>query len=399
MTAADALAGRIASFDSRIRLVRRQSLATAPGETGPAAAGVAPAQTQVPSAALVAAMSAAALAGGLKASRIEQSIPLDARKKEVDGAATQAAEEVFGNAPVNIRVTAGEGERDDSPGALTGQQLGHASPPGGGHPLDGVFDYVDGTGLAAANAPGALALGGLGHRLRPVPDLQAYAVLAPRELLSELDIMSAPEDHAMSVLGRIAAHDRVAISEMTVFTHSLDSNLMHRALIDLLRANVGRLIVPESITVEPPYLLSLAGLSTPRIHSMIGAIGLSELAFAAMLLDLLCPAYAFAFRAGSIWGPRQQPEETTLRPLFRFSAAERQMFAETGLSVDEQYSSLDLLAQGSGVAAAIFAVTDNPLLQLPGPHTTADGVQTEGLLLEPGGRVSRISVFYDLDPG
>jgi hypothetical protein len=340
-------------------------------------------------------MSAAALAGAQKAYDLKASVPLNIRKKEIDGAATAAAETVFNKATITIRVAAGEGQRDDSPGALVGQQLGnsHVDVPTD-EQLDGVFDYVDGTSLAAMRSEGALALGGLGYGLRSVPDLQAYAVLAPRELLERIDIMSAPESHALTVLDKVAAFSSKSVSDLTVFTHSISSNLMHHSLIDLLKAKVSTLIVPEFVTVEPPYLLSLVGLAAPRIDSMIGAIGLSELAFAAMMLDLVCPDYGFVFRLGSISGPRRFPTDKTLWPLFEFSDEESQVFADAGLSIRAQYSSLDLVPQGSGLVAAIFAITDNPLLKLLAPSGGDDIPKTNGLLLERNAHISRVSVLY-----
>ncbi|MFI8804429.1 MULTISPECIES: fructose-bisphosphatase class II [Micromonospora] len=337
---------------------------------------------------LIAAMSAAALAAaGVDTDRA----PLPETKTLVDGAATEAAEAVFQRSPARIRVTGGEGQRDSSPGAHSGQVLGRGA--AGVPVLDGIFDYVDGTTLAATGEPGALALGGLGIDLRPVPDLSAYLVLAPASLLGRIDIMSPPEKHAEAVLGQLARSLGKPVPELTVFTHSLSGKPLHQTLVELLRSRAGTVIVPPLVTIEPPYLVSLAGLAEPRIDTMIGSIGLSELAFAALLLDLVAPDHGFAFRAASIDGPRSRPTSVTLDPIFDFSPDEEREFARYGWHTDRQYTNTDVVRPGGGRAAVVFAVTDEPMLGLAGPDPRTRR-RTQGLLFEPGGQVTRLEVFY-----
>ncbi|KKK01527.1 fructose-bisphosphatase class II [Micromonospora sp. HK10] len=338
--------------------------------------------------ALIAAMSAAALAA---ANADTAQVPVALGKTRVDGAATAAAEAVFNRSALRIRVTAGEGERDGSPGASSGQTLGRQT--GGDGVLDGVFDYVDGTTLAVLGEPGALALGGLGGGLRPVPDLSAYAVLAPQPVLPELDVLTTPETHALPILRRIADATGKPLDTLTVFTHSIAGKPLHRTLVDLMRPAVGRVIVPPLVTIEPPYLLTLAGLAEPRIDAMVGSIGLSELAFAALLLDLVAPDHGFVFRVASVAGPRRHPASVTLDPLFAFTDEEERQLTAAGWRTDRQYTSADLVPAGSARLAAIFAVTDEPMLGLAGAGP-ASGGRTQGLLLEPGGQVTRIDVHY-----
>ncbi|MEU7718629.1 fructose-bisphosphatase class II [Streptomyces tibetensis] len=342
---------------------------------------------------LVAALASAALAAAEARASFGEDMSLNDRKVAVDGAATEAAEKILGRAPFRIRVAAGEGERDDSPGAHTGQWLGL---PGDVSPvIDGVFDYVDGTELVATDQPGALALGGFGSGVRPVPDLQAYAALAPTGALRDLDIMSRPEDDVVPLLEGIAAAAGKRPDELTISTHSLASKPMHRTLVDLMRGRVREVLVPERVTVEPPYLLSLAGLSEPRIDSMIGAIGLSELAFAAGLVDLVAPELGFVFRLASVTGPRAEPRLTSLDALFKFSEDEEAALRSGGWCKDRQYTSADLVQPGSSRAATLFAVTDNPTLGLRGPEPRGGGVaHVEGFLVKPAARIGSIRLSY-----
>ncbi|WP_314224839.1 fructose-bisphosphatase class II [Streptomyces zaehneri] len=360
------------------------------GADGDAAGGANPDED----ATLVAAMASAALAAAQARTGFTDGMTLNDRKVAVDGAATEAAEKILRQAPFGIRVAAGEGERDDSPGAHSGQWLGLPESEAS-CVVDGVFDYVDGTELAATAQPGALTLGGFGIGVRPVPDLQAYAVLAPVEVLHDLDMMPRPEDGVVPLLERIAASVGKLPADLTVSTHSIASNPMHHTLIDLMRGRVRAVLVPESVTVEPPYLLSLVGLSEPRIDSMIGAIGLSELAFAAGLVDLVAPELGFAFRLASVSGPRAEPDLARLDALFKFSEDEEAALSFSGWDKDRQYTSGELVRPGTSRAAALFAVTDNPALGIRGPEPEGEGVaHVEGFLVKPSARVGRIRLGY-----
>lgn len=393
----DSLRNTILAADERLTDVTITWLdpAAAGGAGGHGTAGAtAPDRTtQDEDAYLVAAMASAALAAAEAPTGFTEGMSLNERKVAVDGAATEAAEKILGRAPFGIRVAAGEGERDDSPGAHTGQWLGTANDDTSA--IDGVFDYVDGTELAATAQPGALSLGGFGSGVRPVPDLQAYAALAPTAVLHELDILLRPEDGAGPLLERIAAATGKRTDELTVSTHSIASKPMHQTLVDVMRARVRQVLVPEQVTVEPPYLLSLAGLSEPRIDTMVGAIGLSELAFAAGLVDLLAPELGFVFRLASIAGPRARPRLTSLDALFEFSEDEEAALRSGGWDKDRQYTSEDLVRPGTSRSAALFAVTDNPVLGLRGPAPRGGGVaRVEGLLVKPAARIGRISLGY-----
>jgi hypothetical protein len=110
---------------------------------------------------------------------------------------------------------------------------------------------------------------------------------------------------------------------------------------------------------------------------MLGAIGLCELAFAAMLLDLVCPGYTFVFRMASIAGPRQRAADD-LSPLWEFSPDEASLLTAAGWAVDRPYTGRDLVPAGGAEVAAIFSVTGEPALELPVP----DRFDTTGLLVE-----------------
>ncbi|ANJ26521.1 fructose-bisphosphatase class II [Agromyces aureus] len=72
----------------------------------------------------------------------------------VDAAAVDALRIALAVVPADIRVVSGEGEKDDAPMLHPGEWFGT----GAGPALDLVVDPVDGTRLAAAGRPGAMAI-------------------------------------------------------------------------------------------------------------------------------------------------------------------------------------------------------------------------------------------------
>ncbi|GAA1948037.1 fructose-bisphosphatase class II [Agromyces allii] len=72
----------------------------------------------------------------------------------VDAAAVDALRIALAGVPADIRVVSGEGEKDDAPMLHPGERFGT----GVGPALDLVVDPVDGTRLAAAGRPGAMAI-------------------------------------------------------------------------------------------------------------------------------------------------------------------------------------------------------------------------------------------------
>ncbi|SDJ35119.1 fructose-bisphosphatase class II [Nonomuraea jiangxiensis] len=402
---------RIRFFDKSVTEVRAVTSADgvepAGRDTGPGRAGRdTGAASDVP-AVLVAAMAAAARAGRLAAG--EPAGPEDAgsdqdgdqggdqgvqaRKRRIDGQATAAAESILRGFAERLVIVAGEGPGEQMPGAFVGQELGgDASSP---RTWSGIFDYVDGTTLTALGLPGALSLGGLGEGLRSVPDLQAYAVLAPVSIAGRLDLGTPPEEHALDLIDAIGAECGVRRrGDLRVVTHSHDTGPFHQTLIRRLReGGVGDVVVPDPVIIEPPYVLARAGLVEPRVDTMIGVFGFPELMFACLILELIAPQFTFVFRPASLSGLRG--ESSTLAPLFDFEDDEVEQLAAVGLRPHEQFVGSHLVPAGTGRAAAMFSVTGSPLLRLDPPERHGDSVAVAGLLLERG-RTTRLRITSDL---
>jgi fructose-1,6-bisphosphatase/sedoheptulose 1,7-bisphosphatase-like protein len=376
------LRGLISQADDRIAEVRVREL-------GVAASASLQRHEPRATAALGAALSAAARAAASAMRSSQPDTSVEARKKIIDGAATAAAESILSRGAFLIRVAAGEGERDDSPGAHVGQQIGSGT--AADPQVDGVFDYVDGTALAADSEPGAVALGAIGTGVRQVPDLQAFAIIGPRTVVADLEISAPLEAAGMQAFRALAG--AASSQQVTVLTHALGSRPNHRLLVEQLHEAGARVIVPPKVTVEPPYLLSLAGLSEPKIDCMIGGIGLSELSYAAALLDLIAPDFGIRFAVGSVSGPRRAPDRTDLSATLDFSDAELRLMAAHSLTSNATYDGADLISSGGALAAYLFTVTPNSVLGLPGameerPYTTS------GIVVLPGPQVALVEVDY-----
>jgi fructose-1,6-bisphosphatase/sedoheptulose 1,7-bisphosphatase-like protein len=369
---------RIQAFDASVTEVHAVSSMDDQGQ---------PPHDSDPHGILVAGMAAAARAGWLAAGPDPGDIT--ARKRRIDGDATAAAESILREFAERLIIVAGEGPGEQMPGAFLGQELGLAQE--SSQTWSGVFDYVDGTTLTALGLPGALSLGGLGVGLRGVPDLQAYAVLAPVSIADQLDISTPPEDHALELVEAIAAECGVhRLSDLRVVTHSADTGSFHHTLIRRLAdGGVGEVVVPDPVIIEPPYVLARAGLVEPRVDTMIGVFGFPELAFACLVLELIAPQFTFVFRPASLSGLRAS--SPTLAPLFDFEDGEVEQLADVGLEPHTRFFGSDLVPAGSGRAAAMFSVTGSPLLNLA-PPTRCDGtVSIDGLLVERG-RMTRLRV-------
>jgi fructose-1,6-bisphosphatase II len=128
----------------------------------------------------------------------------------VDAAAVAALRVALAAAPADIRVVAGEGEKDEAPMLHPGEVFGT----GAGPALDLVVDPVDGTRLAAAGLPGAMAILAVAPR-------GSFAELGPAHYLDKL-VHAGPDaglDLAASVaenLARLAAARGVPVAELAV---------------------------------------------------------------------------------------------------------------------------------------------------------------------------------------
>ncbi|MFE5673068.1 fructose-bisphosphatase class II [Agromyces sp. NPDC056523] len=122
----------------------------------------------------------------------------------VDGAAVAAMRAALARVPVDGRVVVGEGEKDEAPMLHLGERFGS----GHGPALDLSVDPVDGTSLAAAGLPGAMAIMAVAAR-------GAFLDIGPAHYMGKL-VSRVPGLRLDAPLGEIAAARGVAVSDVRV---------------------------------------------------------------------------------------------------------------------------------------------------------------------------------------
>ncbi len=158
-------------------------------------------------------LAAAGLADRLLAATVDAALaaaPLvgSGRGDEVDGLAVRALRAALADLDVDGVVVVGEGEKDEAPMLFVGERFGT----GAGPAVDLAVDPVDGTRLAAAGRPGAMAV----------------MAVAPRGTLASLGAAHYMEKHVTWVpdvpvgasiaelVGRVASARGVAAAEVGV---------------------------------------------------------------------------------------------------------------------------------------------------------------------------------------
>lgn len=332
---------------------------------------------------LAAALSAAAVgAATARCSGREQR-----RKREIDRCATEAAEAVFNRVDERLTVASGEGRGDRSPGADAGQTLA-----GAGNGDDGaraLLDYVDGTTLVARGLPGAIAMGAVGSGFAMVPDLEGFAVMVDRHGV-ELPLLSeAPVDILQSIL----ATRGTGAAPFRGLTHTSGSAAFHRSLRSLLdRSPLATAVDPGPVPIEAPHVLARAGLARDGgIDGLIGVLGLPEMAFVAALLELLPLPHSFAVVPCGVAAARgasvAEPFSRTTPP----TSSELQELRRCGLTWPQMLPRRSLVPDGSVDVAAVFAITPNTVLQLPGVEFGPTSTVVTGWLIVRGS-ASRVRI-------
>jgi fructose-1,6-bisphosphatase II len=180
----------------------------------------------------------------------------------VDAAAVAALRVALATAPADIRVVAGEGEKDEAPMLHPGEVFGT----GAGLALDLVVDPVDGTRLAAAGLPGAMAILAVAPR-------GSFAELGPSHYLDKL-VHAGPDAGlglAASVadnLTRLAAARRMPVAGLTV---AVQSRARNAAVSAAVRAAGARLHAFEHGDIERVVHAAASGGSLDLLLGIGGA--------------------------------------------------------------------------------------------------------------------------------
>lgn len=262
----------------------------------------------------------------------------------------------------------------------------------GGTALRTAVDVVDGTTLSATGQPGAYSICAVGEGLRSFPDMQAYAILAPTALFNELDMAAPPEfapEHNLNVIARALGK---RVNELVIVTHSEDTGVHHRTLIQKMRMQGVSVIVPDPVIVEPPYVVAACSGGSPGIDGMIGVFGLPEIAITTVLCGILNRGKGCIFRLASN-APMRCRDQTTLDGILDLTAEERMEAARYALSPEKLYAFTDI-ASGPGCMFAAAAITDDPILGLRGVTKEGNHITVEGCFADPCGNAHRLAVCF-----
>jgi len=343
--------------------------------------------TEQPESSLIAALARAAVAAAQEGAkcRTELEAPdYEQSKRSVDAAATLAAEDILDSLHLGLVVRAGEGERDSSAGAVLGQKFGDTSTASVG----AVIDYVDGTGLVACGLPNALALGATADEIIAIPDVTVFAVLAPRSVVQDLDILANPYDVADQAVSMTAAHFGRSVDQIVLLTHSPDIGA-GQLWYSMLGPPSGRVIIPRPISVEAPMMLAMSRNLEDAPHLMVGVIGLVELMYAAIMLDIVGSELTFAYRVVGA----QDVKDWFDAPGERAPVLDSAEIDRLGrASVDHRAGlrSDDAFPRGAGRMAAFFSITGGERFGIQPPTRSS----VDGLIVSKGGFVSGVTITY-----
>ncbi|MFB6611922.1 fructose-bisphosphatase class II [Agromyces sp. NPDC056379] len=259
----------------------------------------------------------------------------------VDALAVEALRAALGELDVDGVVVVGEGEKDEAPMLYVGERFGRGGP--GAPVLDLAVDPVDGTRLAAAAEPGAMAV----------------LAVAPRGALAALGAAHYLEKHVTwlpdapagasvgELVGRIAAARGVAPTEVRVAVQERSRNDGFVAAARAAGASV-------ELFVHGDVERSLRAAGGDAGLDLVSGIGGAP--------EGVLTAAAVRALGGSMWA-RLAPQ----------SAGERQRVVADGLSIDRVWSLEQLCSAPAWVFLSAVTECAPGVATLPGVRTGPDG--------------------------
>lgn len=313
-------------------------------------------------------------------------------KKLLDGIASKVYSEEMKTWHRNIPVFISEGkdESGDIQPALKTVMQSESQKKGG---LSMALDLIDGTTLAAQGLPGAYCLAAIGDGLTPFPDLQAYAILGPANILSSLDMHSIPEKSLANNITIIAEALGKKIEELTVVCHSEDTGNHHQAIIGKLQALGVTVIVPTPVIVEAPYTLAACLNDESHIDAIIGVFGLPEIVLNTILCATLHRKKGIIF---TIVGNTllKDKKACNLKNIFSMTLEEKREIERYGLEYGRRFTINDIIS-GKGAAFAAGVITEDKVLGLKGVYQKNNSVFVNSWLVDPFGNVLLNTIEFE----
>jgi fructose-1,6-bisphosphatase/sedoheptulose 1,7-bisphosphatase-like protein len=309
-------------------------------------------------------------------------------KKLIDATAGSVFEDELAHWTRDIAIATSEAKDefgDAQPGSVAGSSENSR--------LRLAVDVIDGTLPAALGLPGAYSICAVADGLQRFPDLQAYAVLAPEAACASIDLSSRPEDSIIANMQAIAGALGKPVNELTIVCHSTDTGVQHTKLIELMRSHGIKVVVPEPVIVEPPYVAAACmRLGDTKIDGMIGVFGLPEIAINTVLAGVLNRGWRVLFRIASNQ-PLKNRTATSLDGIFEFSNEELALLRACELDGETVYDYERVTADGGGVFAGA-AITDDPILNLSGAVHADAMTNVHAWLADPCGNAHEIYVQF-----
>lgn len=253
-----------------------------------------------------------------------------------------------------------------------------------------AVDVVDGTTLTAKGLPGAYSLAAAAKGLQRFPDLRAYAIMAPGDVLDVIDWEMEPEDVVPTLIAELCKYNgSCQPRDIRVVTHSFDIGQHHKMLIKALQQAGVEVIVPDVVIVEAPYVLSTALGMGKAPHAMIGVFGLPEVVINTLLLGILATDYRIDFRIASNMMLKDR-QENTLRARFNFSDSEHSTLQDLQLPADTVYDFETICAADDLAFFAATALTHDHWLGLEGLQQRENQLTVNSILCTGLGNIYQI---------
>lgn len=263
------------------------------------------------------------------------------------------------------------------------------------HGYNFAVDVVDGTTLAAFGLPGAYSLTAAAKGLKKFPNLQAYAVMAPKPVLEQIDFFKKPEFLVPTFVKYLASYLGKMKSDLFIVTHSFDTGNHHKLLIEKLLENKVKVEIPDPVIVESPYMISGA-LQLPQApDAMIGVFGLPEIVINTLLLGILNREHQINFRIASneLLSDR---ESITLDRSFDFSNEELEILNSMDLNTNEIYHFDNIAKERENAFFVATALTNDPLLKLRGIKQKQGVIQAETIICGFNGSTFKMTTKHGI---
>lgn|GEM_PF-5703848 len=256
-----------------------------------------------------------------------------------------------------------------------------------------AVDVVDGTTLAAKGLNGSYSISAGAYGLLPFPDLQAYAIGAPYEILNKINFNNTPEKEIESIIINLCNYYNKKPSELKIVTHSFDTGNHHTKLIEIIKNHGVQVIIPDPVIVEPPFVIGMALRTRNSPDCMIGVFGLPEIVINTLLLTTLKKDFGLNFKIASNH-MLNKSEQKQLSDAFNFSPQEIEQINELNLRIDEVYSEKSIIADQYNACFSASALTDDPILGLQGCHKVGPIINLETIFSGYNGYIIKIKTQH-----